>query len=226
MPPIPSISERSDDPPADRDRRRFLAAAGTAATTALAGCVGSLPGTGPDEVDAELVTDRPDRVAWRYPPTEGDADGIGYASVDYDGLRDADAGSPTLPFVLSATVGDIAAGESHRGYRHDWFRFRLGPPAAYTQRRGFAYRVQPPGQWEGFAAYSDYRGGRRELVVELRGIETEGTIGVPVFLVPFDSDPLPERVACSFTLQVGRPGWFGRTVRVSDRGTLELAGEA
>jgi len=203
----------SSESPSDVSRRSLLVALGAAAT--LGGCAGRVGG--PERVDTHPDHDA-DRLRWGYPSTDGD--GIGYAAVGYEGPRRLDRLPDALEFVCNATVGGIAAGEGYKGYSHDWFRFRLGPPPAYSQQQGFEYTVTPPGQWETFSVYEDYRGGRREIAVELREIDTEGTIQVPVRLAP--SGQPPARVQVSFTVQVSRSGPLGRTVQVSDRGTLDL----
>jgi len=63
-------------------RRRVLACLGTAIAGGFAGCGGRL--TGAATLDAETTVDRDEdpRVLWRYPPREGDAEGIGYAAVE------------------------------------------------------------------------------------------------------------------------------------------------
>ena len=85
-------------------------------------------------------------------------------------------------------------------------------------------RVEPPGQWEGFAAYYDVQGSVRRTTVELREVDTQGTIQIPAVFDP-GADPLPDRLHCSFTVQASRPGLLGKTVRVADRGTLPLPTE-
>lgn len=210
-------SDRPPDQPTSR--RRVLAGLGTALTGALAGCSGRLPGTGPVEVDTESTVED-DGITWEYPPREADREGIGYASVTVDRPVRRERLPPALGLECNSTVGGIASSDPYRGYRPDWVRFRIGPPPAYEGHDSFEVRVEPPGQWKGFSAYYE-RGARRRFVVELREVDTQGTILVPAVFDP-GTNGLPERLHCSFAVQVSRPGAFGKTVRVADRGTLEL----
>lgn len=204
-------------------RRRVLGILGTAAVGSLAGCSGRLPGSGPELLDTETVVDdgQDPRLQWRYPPREDDQDGIGYAEVETrNGSQRAD---PTLPVRLrfSSTIGGIASNEPYTGYYHDWFRFRIEPPTQYEGRLRYEVRVEPPGQWDAFSAAYDIEGGVRRTTLELRNLETQGTIRIPAVFDP-TGDPIPDRLHCSFTVQASRRGRFGKTVRVSDRGTLPL----
>lgn len=205
----------------DSTRRRVLASLGTAIVGGFAGCGGRL--TGAATLDAETTVDRDEdpRVLWRYPPREGDAEGIGYAAVEATRVRRRDTRRPALHLVFNSTVGGLAAGEPYRGYRPEWFRFRLRPPTSYDGRSQYALRVEPPGQWEGFGAYYDRTDGVRRTTVELRNVDTQGTVAVPAVFDPA-ADTLPDRLHCSFTVQVSRPGVFGKTVRVTDEATLPL----
>lgn len=175
---------------------------------------------GPAEVDAETTVET-NRLRWRYPPRDDGREGIGYAAVSFDRPIRRERSPPALRLEFNSTVGGLASNEPYRGFRHEWFRFRCGPPPAYEGSDTFEARVQPPGQWEGFSAYYETRGAQRRFVVELRGVETQGTIVVPVVFDP-QEETLPTRLSCSFAAQVSRPGPFGKTVRVAADGTLEL----
>ncbi|WP_254765921.1 hypothetical protein [Salinilacihabitans rarus] len=162
-----------------------------------------------------------DRILWRYPRREGDKKGIGYAAVGIDHVARRDTQPPAIHFTCNSTVGRIAAGEPYSGYRPDWFRFRIWPPTAYEGRLQYHLRVEPPGQWEDFSAYYDIRDQVRRSTVELRNVDTQGTIMIPAVFDP-GMKPLPEYLNCAFTVQASRPGLLGKTVRVADRDTLEL----
>lgn len=204
-------------------RRRLVGALGTVATGSLAGCAGRVPGGDPARIDAD-ATVADGRALWRYPPREDDQDGIGYAAVDAERRDGTGSRGPVLRLEFNSTVGGIASAEPYRGFRADSFRFRVRPPSSYEKRLGYRVQVEPPGQWEGFGAYYDIEGGVREFVVELRDVDADGTILVPAVFDP-GSGPLPDALHCSFTVRASRPGVFGKTVRVSDRATLELGGE-
>lgn len=201
-------------------RRQALAGIGAALTGSLAGCTGHIPGTGPETVDTVSSTEA-DRLLWRYPPTDDDSDGIGYAAVEFVRLIHREQGPPAVRLELNSTVGGIAASEPHTGYRLDWFRFRLQLPSSYRANNHLEMRVEPPGQWEEFAAYYDMQGGSRQFVVELRNVDTQGSIIVPVVLDP-QTKALPEQVWCSVTVQAFRPGIFGETVQANGDGTLRI----
>ncbi|GAB6862934.1 hypothetical protein JCM17092_30230 [Haloplanus litoreus] len=81
----------------------------------------------------------------------------------------------------------------------------------------------PPrdGDAEGFGAYYDLRGDVRRATVELRNVDTQGTITVPAVFAP-PTDSLPDRLHCSFTVRAWRLGAFGQTVTLTDRGSLPL----
>lgn len=205
-----------------RSRRRVLAALGTAVAGSLAGCGGRVPGFGPDDVDT-VTTEMTDGLRWEYPQTavaDGDADGIGYASVTLDYPLSRDTPAPALRFTLNSTVGDIAASEGYREYEADWFRFRLGPPPAYTSQHPYEWRVQPP-PFPDLSVGYDRRAGRRELVVSAPELGTDGTITIPVVFVPSE-EPLPAALFCAVTVQASEPGALGETVRTTGRGTLDL----
>lgn len=206
-------------------RRRVLAGVGTVLAGGLAGCGGRLPGTGPTRLDAETtVEDGPDpRVLWQYPPRDGDEAGIGYAEVAVDRVIQAEERPSAIHVTFNSTVGAAGSSEQDGGYRPDWFRFRLWPPASYESRINHRVRVEPPGQWEGFSTYYDIQGTVRRTTVELRDVDTRGTIQIPAVFVP-GANPLPDRLHCSVTVQASRPGLLGETVRVAERGTLELDG--
>ncbi|MFC6736106.1 hypothetical protein ACFQEQ_07625 [Halolamina salina] len=204
-------------------RRRLLATAATGGTILLAGCTGQLPGTGPRRVDA-VDTGGERELVWQYPAAEVEEhdDGVGYGSVTFEGDRSSDGGSGRLAFELNTTVGGIAATEAYTDYEADWARFRLGPPNAYTATHPFEMWVQPPTGGFDLRTGYDHRAGRRELVVELPGIDTGGTITLPVLFDPSD-DAVPDLFHCSFTVEASEPGAFGETVRASSRGTIEIA---
>lgn len=207
----------SDRPTATR--RRLLAGLGTAAAAGLAGCAGRLPG-GHATAEAEAIVET-NRIRWEYPPTEGDSEGIGYAAVSVEGLVRRQRLPPALRLAFNSTVGMLASGEGYEGYEPDWFRFRVEPPYGYERLNSFEVRVEPPGQWEGFSAYYDRQGVHRRFFLELRDVDTEGTILVPAVFDP-GAGALPERLRCSFAVQVSRPGPLGKTVRVSGTETLEV----
>jgi hypothetical protein len=222
------MSEPSTDaaPPTDEStgsrptRRRFLAAVGTGTLAATAGCQGSLPGTGPESLSTEVIEESDERIAWQYPYTEDDGEGIGYAAlerrrpVEYEGDRRG------MRFRFNATT------QLHDDFEFDWYRARVRTPTSYHQRHGDAeYLFGSPGQWEGFHVYFHRTGTYREAVIEHRGVDTEGTILTPFVLNP-GPDPMPEALHCSFTLRASEPGWFGRAVTASDGGRLEFAADA
>jgi hypothetical protein len=202
-------------------RRRVLTALGTAVTAGLGGCSGRIPGTTPVRLDAELGVEDDRQLRWQYPPRDGDRDGIGYASVTVDRRLRRASLPPAIRLTLDATVGGIAAGETYRDYRLEWVRFRLWPPTAYEATLHHSVRVAPPGQWEGFSTYYDIHGDVRRTTVELRNVETQGTVEIPAVFDP-GSAPLPDRLHCSFTLRAAGPGVLGKTVRVTGQGTLPL----
>mgnify|MGYP000510096038 CR=1 FL=1 len=219
---MPSTPDSDSAPPRrlSENRRTVLAGLGTALTAGLAGCSGRIPGTGPETVDAETTVED-DRVLWRYPRRDGDQEGIGYAAVTADRLLHRERLPPTLRLEFNSTVGGLAASDPYRGFHPDWFRFRIRPPGDYAARLQYAVRVEPPGQWEGFGASYDIQTGVREFSVELRDVDTQGTILIPAVFDPVIDD-LPRQLHCSFTVQASRPGVFGETVRVRDSATLPL----
>lgn len=202
-------------------RRRLLASIAAGTAVGSAGCAGQLPGTSPRRVDAAETGDD-DELVWQYPESEiGEhSEGIGYASIDYEGERDR-ARTSALQFDLNTTVGGIAASEAYSDYEADWARFRLAPPTDYTARHQYRMWVQPP-PWPDVRAGYDRHGGRNAFVVELPEIDTGGTITLPVLFGPI-ADTLPDRLHCSFTVQASAPGTSGESVRASDRGTIDLA---
>lgn len=204
-------------------RRRILGGVGTVVSGGLAGCSSRLPGSDPEEVDAETTVEEDDdpRLLWRYPPRDGETDGIGYAAVEVERLLQRESLTPAIRLNFNSTVGGIASAEPYEGYSPDWFRFRIWPPTTYEGRLQHEVRVEPPGQWERFSAYYDIRDTVRRTTVELRNVGTQGTVQIPAV---FDSgtDPLPDRLHCSFTVQASRSGFLGKTVRVTDQDTLPL----
>jgi len=207
------------DPSDGRSRRRLLAGLGTGLVAGLGGCAGRVPGAGPARV--ESVESRTDRgIRWDYPPRpDSDRDGIGYAAATVRGLRERAAGGPALRLVLNSTVGGPT--DERTDYRADWFRFRVGPvPSAADPAPRM--RVQPP-PWPGLRVRYDGEGRRRWLVVGAPEVGADGTITVPVVVLPTDG-PVPDRLRCSFTVQVSQPGPAGRTVRVTGDATLDVAG--
>lgn len=201
-------------------RRQALAGIGAALTGGLPGCTGQIPGTGPENVDSVSSTET-DQILWRYPATEDGSDGIGYAAVEFVRLIHREQGPSAIRLQLNSTVGGIAASEPYTGYRLDWFRFRLQLPRAYRANNHLEMRVEPPGQWEDFSVYYDMQGGSRQFVVELRNVDSQGSIFVPVVLDP-QTKALPERVWCSVTVQTSRPGIFGETVQANGEGSLSI----
>lgn len=201
-------------------RRRLLASIAAGAAAGMTGCAGQLPGTSPRSVDA-AETGESGELVWQYPETEiGEhSEGIGYASIEYEGERNH-GGTSALQFGLNTTVGVIAAGEAYNDYEAEWARFRLGPPSSYTVRHPFEMWVRPPTYPDVRVGY-DQRAGRRELVVELPEIGTEGTITFPLLFDPID-DVLPDRLHCSFTVQASTPGVLGESVRASGHGVVDL----
>jgi hypothetical protein len=188
-----------------------------AATTA--GCTGTIPGTGPQSLSTEVIQDDADRIAWGYPPVEGDGDGIGYVALERQ-REIHPGGSPAMLFQFNSTVAEFSTVESYNEYEADWFEARIRTPIDYQQEHGpTTMRVEPPGQWDGFRTYYDRTATHRELVLELRSIDTKGTIQVPFVLDPV-TDQLPAALHCSFTVQASKPGWFGETIRASDSGRL------
>jgi hypothetical protein len=209
-------STRSDG----RSRRHALAGLGTAILGSLGGCSGRLPGRA-ERLDAESTVEGGEEIRWQYPPRDGDRDGLGYVGVAVDRRRRRASLPPALRLTLDSTVGGIAASEPYRDYRLDRVRFRLWPPATYEATLHHSVRIAPPGQWEDFSTYYDLRGDVRRTTVELRNVETQGTVEIPVVFDP-GSAPLPDRLHCSFTLRASSSGLLEKTVRVAGRGTLPL----
>lgn len=200
--------------PGSPSRRQLLGSLAAGATAATAGCRVI---TGPESLSTEVIEQSDRRLAWQFPATEGDADGIGYLSVSRRRVRASDS-VPSARFRINAT---ILADD----YRHDWFRVRLHAPQQYQQQHGpCSFLVEPPGQWEQFRTFYRYTGAARELVIELRGIETEGTIHFPVVLRAV-TGPLPDALRCAFTVQAKESGWLGKTMRADDSGTFTVAPE-
>lgn len=199
-------------------RRDLLSALGTTVVAASAGCSGQLPG-GPESLSTERIQNDAERIAWQYPPTEGDTDGIGYVALDHRRELTVN-GSPAAKFVLNTTVAEFSTVESYNEYELDRFQARVRTPTKYQQEHGrVEMLVEPPGQWDGFRTAYELTGTHRELVVELREVNTEGTIQIPFVLYP-GTDPLPAALHCSFTVRASKPGWRGKPVEVSDGGRL------
>jgi len=212
---VPSNTPSSDS----ETRRALLATLGTGTAAALAGCAGRGPVAGPKEVDAERTVET-SGVDWEFPPTDDDTDGIGYASVELDRNRSTVRPPREYRLTLNATVRGEHASEPYQGYQTDWFRFRVGPPAAYATRHGFEMRVEPP-PWPAFSVRYDRRAGRRELVVESEQFGADGTITFDLLFVPGGS-PAPQRLHCSFAVQASRGGALAKTVKADGQGTLAL----
>lgn len=208
-------SSRSDpERPVRTHRRQLLAGAATAAVAGTAGC----SALGRASLSTEVIEDSDRRIAWGYPRTDGDTSGIGYAALSYD--RRVAPGTSALRFTLNTTVADLSTVESYNGYEADWFRARVGTPGRYQQEHGDAsIYVRPPGGWKEFGARYENGAAGRELVVEFRQIDTEGTIEIPLIVDP-GGDPVPPSLRCSFEVQASKPGVLGRTVRASDAGRL------
>lgn len=217
---MPSISLDADG---RVSRRRVLASFGAAVATAFAGCSGQLPGTGPAHLDAETTVERGEhpRLRWQYPPGESESETTGYATVDADQVVQRNDRPSMINLTFNSTIGQNTPRRPEKTYRLDWFRFRIWPPATYEGRINHDVRVEPPGQWEGFSTRYHIRDTVRRTTVELRNIDTQGTITIPAV---FDPGPnrLPDRLHCSFTVQASSPGVLGRTIRVSDRDELPL----
>jgi hypothetical protein len=167
----------------------------------------------------ELEGEGQSQVLWRYPQTEavseGEEDGIGYASVTLEEKRS----ESELQFQLNSTVGGIAASSEYENYQADWFRFRIGPPSSYTAQHVFEMSIQPP-PWPELDVGYDERGGRRELVVEAEEVGSDGTITFPVQFLSAGG-VIPDTFVCSFAVQVSEPGVLGETVRAQGTGSLE-----
>jgi len=215
-----------DRPSSAPSRRRFLATATAAVAAPLAGCSG-LAG-GPDEVDARTVTTDGELV-WVYPAdvpsgdsgdTRGawDANGIGYGSIGLETATGTGKHGLLLRFDFNSTVGGIASGEAYERYQADWFRFRLGPPRDFEGP--FAAYVTPP---QSFRVETRYGRDDRTLVVEAPAVDTEGTILVEGRA---HLQSLPDQLQCAFTVQASQEGRLGRTVRASDRETVDLSAVA
>mgnify|MGYP006300337449 CR=1 FL=1 len=204
-------------------RRALLASISTGVVGSLAGCSGRLPGTDPVRLDTEktVATDDDPVLLWRYPSREDEEEGIGYAAVELTRIRRDNSHPSALDLTFNSTVGGIASSEPYRGYRADWFRFRIWPPTTYEGRLDHRVRVEPPGQWHGFSLYYDIRGTIRHTVIELRDVDTQGTIIIPAVFDP-SMNGLPDHLHCAFTVRASRPGLLGRSIRVSDTGKLPL----
>ena len=205
-----------------RSRRHALLGLGTAILGSLGGCSGRLPGRA-ERLDAESTVEGGEEIRWQYPPRDGDRDGLGDAGVAVDRRLRRASLPPALRLTLDSTVGGIAASEPFRDYRLDSVRFRLWPPTRSEAALHHSVRVAPPGQWDGFSASYDLRGDIRRTTVELRNVETQGTVEIPAVFDP-GAAPLPDRLHCSFALRASRPGFLGKTVRVVGRETLPLDG--
>jgi len=195
---------------------------GTAILGSLGGCSGRLPGRA-ERLDAESTVEGGEEIRWQYPPRDGDRDGLGDAGVAVDRRLRRASLPPALRLTLDSTVGGIAASEPFRDYRLDSVRFRLWPPTRSEAALHHSVRVAPPGQWDGFSASYDLRGDVRRTTVELRNVETQGTVEIPAVFDP-GAAPLPDRLHCSFTLRASSPKLLEKTVRVTGRATLPLRG--
>ena len=203
-----------------RSRRHALLGLGTAILGSLGGCSGRLPGRA-ERLDAESTVEGGEEIRWQYPPRDGDRDGLGDAGVAVDRRLRRASLPPALRLTLDSTVGGIAASEPFRDYRLDSVRFRLWPPTRSEAALHHSVRVAPPGQWDGFSASYDLRGDVRRTTVELRNVETQGTVEIPAVFDP-GAAPLPDRLHCSFTLRASSPNLLEKTVRVTERATLPL----
>ncbi|AFK19091.1 hypothetical protein E6P09_09930 [Haloferax mediterranei ATCC 33500] len=221
---MPSTSDSDGE---RRTRRNVLAGLGSAVVGSLAGCSGRIPGTGPEHVGAETTVQdgQNPEIRWRYPRREGDKDGIGYAAVEVKRVTRPEDHFPTLSLRFNSTIGGLAASDPYEGYHPDWFRFRFEPPSSYEAAASYEARVEPPGQWDGFSAYYDLGSTVKQTVVELKNVQTQGTIFVPVVFAP-SAKSIPSSLYCRFTVQASRPGFGGKTVRASGDGNLPLDGLA
>ncbi|SDM21329.1 hypothetical protein SAMN04487949_1296 [Halogranum gelatinilyticum] len=210
----------TDDGRTERtSRRRLLSTLATGLTAATAGCAGSVPEQH-DRLTTTQFEDSSERIAWDFQTASAEYR-TGYAALRLqrrldDG--DADTPDPTL-FQFNASL------DLDNDFEFDWYRARISTPTDYHQRYGdVTYRVTPPGQWEDFCVYFQRHATRRELVVEHRGVDTEGTILTPVVVNPV-TDPFPPALRCQFTLQASKSGAFGRTIRIADSGQLVFESE-
>jgi len=139
-------------PPGDGStRRRALASLGTAVAGSLTGCSGRIAGARTLDAETTVERDADPRVRWRYPPREGDADGIGYAAVEATRVRRRTIREPALRLGFSVTVGDIAAAEPYRGYRLERVRFRIRPRRATRGVPTTTSASNPPASGKGSA---------------------------------------------------------------------------
>jgi hypothetical protein len=210
-----------DSRPSDGLTRRRLLVSSVGISAGLSGCLSRVPGGRADAVDSvKLEGEGGSQVLWKYPQTEavskGEEDGIGYASVTLEGKRNDGS---ELRFRLNSTVGEIAASPEYEDYQADWFRFRIGPPSAYTAQHVFEMSVQPP-PWPDLDVGYDDRGGRKELVVEAKDVGSDGTVVFPVQFLSAGG-VVPDTFVCSFAVQASEPGVLGETVRAQGTGFLE-----
>jgi len=207
-------------------RRRLLTGGVTAVSLGLAGCAGRGPGAAAD-VDVATRTDGA-RILWDYPAraVEGDedGDGIGYAAIRFRTVGTVgpeQSADPALTFRLNSTVGEIAAGESFKGYQVDRFRFRLGVPRSYDDIAGLQASVQP-NQWPEIRTAYGYQGSRRDLVVSAPDVNSDGTIIVEGRFRP-SRPTLPRQVYCEFEVHASRPGLLGRSVVATDSEMFDVS---
>lgn len=208
-----AVSERST---ASSSRRRFLAAIGSAGVAGIAGCLAG----GPDRVRTEVIEKRQERIVWQFPKSAGGGEGIGQVALSFDETTVFAERTPVERFVFTATVTGPDTRAPVRGFELERLTARIHAPKAYEREYGPAeFFVKTPGQWEDFSTYYDIPAGRREFVVDMSHIDTAGTIQVPL-LLSHPTDPAPEALAITFSVQASRPGLTGRSVRAANGGRL------
>lgn len=204
-------------------RRRVLAGGVATASVGLAGCTAHLPGNAAS-VDCQRRLDG-DTLVWSYPAgaAQGDGDalteGIGYAAIRFrafDAATDQSAVAPTVRFRLNSTVG-----ESDRGYKANWFRFRIGVPRTDDDVSGLRASVQPP-QWPEVQTTYGYEGATRDLLVEAPNVNEAGTVTVDGRFRS-SGTTLPRRLHCQFEVKASQSGSFGRTVRAEGHATFDVS---
>lgn len=210
------------DPPDDADstdgdaptpsRRRLLAAVGGVGAAATAGCAGSVPGVGVEQLATETRTDTGE-LSWRFPRDGDDGREVGYAELRF--RRRAGGSDRLAALEFNATVvpdGDLEL---------DRYRARVGVPPEYARRHGSPeFHVSPP-SWGRFRTESERAGAVRGLSFDHRGVDTAGSLLVPV-VVDAGSEPFPTAFTCEFAVWASESGWLGRRVVASDRGRLSV----
>jgi hypothetical protein len=217
-PPSTPPGSRSSDAGSTTDdaltptRRRLLAAVGGVGSAATAGCVGSLPGVGRDALSTEERVDERE-VSWQFPRTDGDAEGVGYAELRFRRRVAGDDWLASLAFTASLSP--------HTDLELDRYRAHVGVPSDYALRHALPeFHVSPP-SWGRFETEYERVGGVRGLSFDHRGVDTAGTLRVPL-VVDTGARPFPPAFTCDFAVWASEPGWTGRRVVASDRGRLSV----